>query len=431
MDSRRTRVVGVLVLLGVVVASAVLIAGYTRMHRSRQPGSERVKPVYVPQVFSVAEAKLVEEALSQRFPAVASSFSRSSHALAGMTCVTCHQEIEVRGPTADGVRFVRTPVPPERCAECHEKEYVGFKQSRHYKAVHVFGEVIRYKALAGYAAMQRQGCNRCHEPIAQTCSACHPAHMFARPRPPVSDFGGCERCHLGPDHHQLEAYMSSLHYQVAKARGDGIPNCVYCHTTDENNHAIFRIKGTPDHGRAQFMQKCTRCHDRGFVEVAFAELEAVKRETNAILDAAREIIRDLYRDGILKPVPGSLLDEEGLPILNANVTAYDQHVHPIEGLMFHMFKYDAVATIAGAQHFSAVRTHWYGHARLMETYNRIRQWAQELRLLHSLARELGIKPPEIPVYRYSGETGHEFDDAWRDPEAYRRRLEQFYSEVNE
>ncbi|GEM_PF-1964647 len=425
----KKRVAGLLVLVGIVAFSAALVAGYSRLGRTQQNAG--LKAVFVPARFSLAEARLVEQTLTDRFPAAAQGFRLSKHAAVGMTCVTCHQEIEVAPPTAGGIRFVQTEVPPERCAECHEKQYAGFRQSRHYKAVHVFGEVIRYKALAGYAAMQRQGCNRCHEPIAQTCSACHPAHVFARPRPPVSEFGGCERCHLGPDHHQLEAYTSSVHYQVAKARGDGIPNCVYCHTEDGNNHAIFRIKGAPDHGRARLMAKCTRCHERAFAEQAFEEIDAVKRETNAILDAAREIIRDLYRDGILKPVPGSLVDQEGLPILNPNVTAYDQHVHPIEGLMFHMFKYDAVATIAGAQHFSAVRTHWYGHARLMETYNRIRQWATELRFLHTLGRELGLKPPQIEPYRYSGETGHEFDEAWRDPAAYRRRLEKFYSEVNE
>ena len=397
---------------------------------SSTPREPRLKPAYVPRGFTVQEALAIYDALAKQVPLATDAFRKSAHYREGMTCVTCHTETQF-DPASGRVQLSAARVPPERCGECHEQQYEGFRKSRHFKAVTVFTEVVRYKALGGYPAMQRQGCNRCHEPIGQSCSACHPAHLFEPPRPPKDEFGGCQRCHLGPDHHQLEAYTSSVHYQVARARGDGVPNCVFCHTSDQNNHYIFRIKGAPSHGRDEFMAKCTKCHTADFASRAFESIDAVKHETNRIVEAARQIIRQLYADGILQRVPGSLVDQTGLPALNPNLTAYDQHVHPIENLMFRMFKYDAVATIAGAQHFSAVRTHWYGHAQLMETYNRIRRWAQELRFLHALSRKLGVPLPQVPVYRYSNETGHELDDAWRDPVQYRRRLAEFYSEVNE
>ncbi len=390
-----------------------------------------LKDAYVPKGFTVHEAQAIFDALARQMPLAADAFRRSAHYREGMTCVTCHQEL--RWDQASGSVDVTSlgRVPPERCGECHEQEYDGFRKSRHFKAVTVFREVVRYKALAGYPAMQQQGCNRCHEPIGQSCSACHPAHLFEPPRPPKDEFGGCQRCHLGPDHHQLESYVASVHYQVARARGDGIPNCVFCHTADDNKHHIFRIKGTKDHGRTALMAKCTQCHTEQFARRAFEGIDAIKHETNKVVDAARQIIRDLYADGILNRVSGSLTDEQGLPALNPNLTAYDQHVHPIENLMFRMFKYDAVATIAGAQHFSAVRTHWYGHAQLMETYNRIRQMAQELRFMHALSKKLGVPLPSIPVYRYTHETGRELDEPWHDPVGYRKRLAEFYSEVNE
>jgi hypothetical protein len=42
-----------------------------------------------------------------------------------------------------------------------------------------------------------------------TCSACHARHSFsiAQARQPES----CGRCHMGPDHPQIEAYYESKH----------------------------------------------------------------------------------------------------------------------------------------------------------------------------------------------------------------------------
>ncbi len=435
---RHRRWKAVLVGLILLVLGGTVTARWLRNTPRRQPATPvaalqppMLKAAYVPRGFTVAEARAIQNALAETLPLAWDAFRKSAHYREGMTCVTCHVELKWDSASGSVDMASLQRVPPERCAECHEHEYDGFRKSRHFKAVTVFTEVVRYKALGGYPAMQQQGCNRCHEPIGQSCSACHPAHLFEPPRPPKDEFGGCQRCHLGPDHHQLESYTSSVHYQVARARGDGIPNCVFCHTSDENTHHIFRIKGTKDHGRTALMSKCTKCHSEQFARQAFEGIDAVKHETNKIVDAARQIIRGLYADGILTRVPGSLVDETGLPALNPNLTAYDQHIHPIENLMFRMFKYDAVATIAGAQHFSAVRTHWYGHAQLMETYNRIRQMARELRFLHMLSKKLGVPMPEVPQYRYSQETGHELDEPWRDPVEYRRKLAEFYSEVNE
>jgi hypothetical protein len=387
------------------------------------------KDMLVPKNFTVKQAEVFEKVFATRVPDKCAMFVNSAHYEAGLSCVTCHVDAKVDADagTAEVASF---QVGIEVCAECHKKEHAGFARSRHVEALTVFTHVVRYKALGGYPEMQQKGCNMCHEKIGNSCTSCHPGHSFKKPKPPVDEYGGCAECHLGIDHHQLEAYQSSVHYQVARASGTGTPNCVFCHTEDENRHEIFRIKGTADHGRSKMMAKCQKCHAKEFAEQEFAKIDRVKEETDKVLEEARQIVGDLYSDGILKRVDGSLLDENGRPILNANVTAYDQHIHPIENLLFRMFKYDAVAAVAGAQHFSPVRTHWFGHAQLMESYNRVREAARHLRFEHALATNLGIEIKERIPYRYTFETGKEFEDVWKDPAAFRERLKQFYTEAN-
>jgi len=389
---------------------------------------ESRRDLILPDNFTEEEALLFEKVFRERMPGKGDMHESSMHYEEGLTCVTCHLDakIDLEAGTAELAQFT---VPIDVCSECHEDEHEGFQKSRHAEALTVFKHVVRYHALNGYPTIQEKGCNTCHEKVGNSCTSCHPGHSFKAPVPPVDDYGGCATCHLGIDHHQLESYQSSVHYQVAQANGNGTPNCVTCHTEDDNLHEIFRIKGTPDHGRAKMMAKCQKCHAEEFAREEFVKIDRVKDETSKILEDARQIIADLYADGVLERISGSLQDEEGRPLLNANMTAYDQHVHPIENIMFRMFKYDAVATISGVQHQSPVRLHWYGHAQLMESYNRVRQMARQLRYQHAVKGKLGIKIKERPAYKYSQETGHELDDIWEKGRAYREELDKYYQDV--
>jgi len=64
---------------------------------------------------------------------------------------------------------------------------------------------------------------------------------------------------------------------------------------------------------------------------------------------------------------GSLLDENGIPMLNAKGTSYS-HVSHIENLMFELFKYAQATTVKGAQHFAPDYAHWHGVADLWHKY---------------------------------------------------------------
>ena len=250
------------------------------------------KSIMVPKNFTEAQAATFEEVFRKRVPEKYAMFESSSHYTEGLSCVSCHIDanVDAEAGTAELTSF---QVAIDVCGECHKKEHTGFCKSRHAEALTVFTRTVRYQALNGYPAMQQKGCNLCHEKVSNRCTSCHPAHLFAKPKPPVDEYGGCAECHLGVDHHQLEAYQSSVHYQVARAMGDGRPNCVYCHTEDDNAHEIFRIKGTPDNGRAKLTAKCLKCHTEKFAKQEFEKIDLVKQETPKIIDDARQIVRAL------------------------------------------------------------------------------------------------------------------------------------------
>ncbi|MAG92858.1 MAG: hypothetical protein CMJ48_03815, partial [Planctomycetaceae bacterium] len=215
-----------------------------------EPESVPFDIMLLPDKFSQEQALTFERVFGELTPEKHKMYEASKHRAAGLYCVTCHLDAEIDAE-AGTARLTSFKVPTQVCAECHEDEHEGFTKSRHAEALTVFSHVIRYHALNGYPAMQQQGCNKCHEKVGNSCTSCHPGHLFKSPKPPVDDYGGCAQCHLGIDHHQLESYQSSVHYQVAQASGDGTPNCVYCHSEDDNPHDIFRIKGEPDHGRTK------------------------------------------------------------------------------------------------------------------------------------------------------------------------------------
>ncbi|GAW92714.1 multiheme c-type cytochrome [Calderihabitans maritimus] len=351
----------------------------------------------------------VEAYYKEVMPGKFKMWKESAHGRNGVTCSVCHEDLKDNKLPAEKLVYNGEfdTVKPETCAKCHQKEYEGWKNTRHVQAVEFSKKNVRYHLLDGYPAMQVLGCKSCHEKVAKTCSSCHTVHSTELPKPPLNITNGCENCHMGPDHPQREAFESSKHHQVALATGE--PTCITCHTTEENRHEIFRIKGTEDHGRTKMLQNCQNCHSREFAEDALAKVDEIKKETNRIIDEARKIIQGLYRDGILKPSPGSLLDENGMPMLNAKGTSYS-HVSHIESLMFELFKYAGATAIKGAQHFAPDYAHWHGNADLWQKYLEIKNEAERLRLEAKLKEKLGIETEEYPMFKYSQETGKELQD---------------------
>lgn len=394
-------------LIGVLV-----VAGLTLTYLGRRGTAATVLPAGV----TLEQARAMEEDAKVKMPEKYKMWRESAHGVAGVTCVNCHGTEPITGDKLTYQAFAG--VKPETCGACHQKELEGFQQTRHYEAVKYSMNNLRGKLLDAYPAMKTQGCDSCHYKVGTTCTSCHnvhdsyptsakPGQVQANGLPAPQDLtNGCENCHMGPDHPQREAYESSEHRKVAERTG--APTCITCHTDDNNVHLIYRIKGTPDNGRAVMETKCEKCHSEEYTKNMLANVDQIKAETAKIVNAGRTIIKDLYKDGILKPSPGVLLDKDGMPRLDATGTSYS-HVSHIENTMFELFKYAEATTVRGAQHFSPDYAHWHGNAQLWEKYLAIKDEAERMRFEYALSKKMGVPLIELPMYKYSQETGHELD----------------------
>lgn len=391
------------VLVGVLIIGGVVLLSMSS------------KSTYLPEGMNSAQAKEFEKLYQEKTPMKYQIWKDSAHGQNGVTCVNCHEDGNMDEEDLKYENFAK--VKPETCAKCHEKEFEGWKDTRHVKAVSFSQNNVRYKLLDGWPAMQEQGCDDCHVKVGETCTSCHQGHTTALPKPQTAahngekvtgdPVNGCGNCHMGPDHPQKEAYESSVHYQVAQATGG--PTCVTCHTDPDNNHEIIQLKDENSKaGRDKLWSNCLQCHTQEYTDNARANVEAIKKETLRVEDEARKIIKDLYRDGLLEPSPGSLLDKDGTPLLNAKGTSYSQVSH-IESLMFELFKYSEATTIKGAQHFSPDYTHWHGAADLWSKYEEIKDEAEKMRTEAKIQEKTGVVKEKLPMYQYEKSTGKELE----------------------
>ncbi len=188
-------------------------------------------------------------------PALVMEWEHSRHAHYGVGCYDCHraEEGEIDGWKHEGT-LVSALVTPKDCARCHIREYEEFSRSHHAKAGEILASldnVLAEKAagMPGNIADAVNGCWQCHGTIvkfarddngeiqrigkenkpvihpdtwpnsgmgrlnpdgsAGSCHACHSRHAFEAKlsRSPEN----CGKCHMGPDHPQIEIYNESKH----------------------------------------------------------------------------------------------------------------------------------------------------------------------------------------------------------------------------
>jgi hypothetical protein len=188
-------------------------------------------------------------------PALVMEWDRSKHAGVGIGCVDCHKAKEGE-PSAwkhEGA-VISALVTPKQCAQCHKTEYDQFSRSHHARAGEILASldnVLAEKAagMPGNIADAVNGCWQCHGTIIKfkrddkgqvlragpynkpvidpdtwpnsgigrlnpdgskgSCHACHSRHSFEAKlsRSPEN----CGKCHMGPDHPQIEIYNESKH----------------------------------------------------------------------------------------------------------------------------------------------------------------------------------------------------------------------------
>jgi len=248
------------------------------------------------------------ECHSKDSPALVMEWERSGHAQYGVGCVDCHgaEQTDLDAWQHEGV-WVSALVTPKDCAQCHAREYEEFSKSHHAKAGQILASLdnVLAEKVAGMPSNNADavnGCWQCHGTIVKflrdkdgnilktgkenkpvidpntwpnsgmgrmnpdgsqgSCHACHSRHAFEAKlsRSPEN----CGKCHMGPDHPQIEIYNESKHgiafyanrdLMALDKQGDWVlgrdysaaPTCATCHisaymtpqgATVENSHDV-------------------------------------------------------------------------------------------------------------------------------------------------------------------------------------------------
>ena len=176
-------------------------------------------------------------------PGIVGQWRESSHRKANVGCFECHRaEKGDRDSFHHNGYLIATIVSPKDCSRCHDKEYREFEASHHSEAAKILGSLDNTLAEVVEGNMKPDspasvsGCWQCHGSEVKvlgdgkldaatwpntgvgrlnpdgskgSCSACHLRHSFSRAQARMPE--NCGRCHLGPDHPQMEVYTESKH----------------------------------------------------------------------------------------------------------------------------------------------------------------------------------------------------------------------------
>ncbi len=332
--------------------------------------------------------------------AIVADWKMSRHAEVGIGCISCHKAAEgdVDGFDHEG-QFIATIVTPNDCAVCHAKESSEFQASHHADAGMIMGsldnvlaEVVEghYGYDGGKNPAAANGCWQCHgskvelltdesgavvkvDGIPQydpktwpntgigrinldgskgSCSACHQRHKFdnAQVRQPEN----CGKCHMGPDHPQIEIYNESKHGIVYHAYKDKMnldskkwvvgedytvaPTCATCHMSATPNQPVTHEVGariswtlrpkvsqkidasmikkykklgqelpdgflTWEERRDNMKDVCFQCHTENFVNNFYEQFDSqVNMYNDKFGKPATEIMGLMHKEGLLTAV---------------------------------------------------------------------------------------------------------------------------------
>ncbi|GAB4173650.1 MAG: hypothetical protein Kow00100_15250 [Geothermobacteraceae bacterium] len=341
--------------------------------------------------------------------AMVQMWRQSAHAPAGVGCVDCH------GDDHERMKAGQAAVTAEVCGRCHARALTEHRQSRHGLGLHSGWGCTRNlsgrdrgecafchqqgsalpvstvqcaRFLKQSSEMGQVGCNRCHQ-VENACGSCHGNHLtdLAVARDPQV----CAKCHMGPDHPQWEMWQTSQHGQLNQVKGgDVAPDCQACHMVDGGHDVSRGITRTPAGKpvaadtapqRAAMLAVCTSCHAPSFARRELERGDRVLAQSAKILAEAEELIRNLEREGALRPMPE---DRPAHPLKGKTVVLDGQMLYEdtsgIEALFFRLKKYAFARTWKGAYHQNPAYSHWYGNAEMKLLLEHIRAEADRLRV---------------------------------------------------
>lgn len=356
-------------------------------------------------------------------PIIYEQWGDSKHFRGNVGCYECHR---AEPDDADALEHldwtISVIVSPKDCAKCHEKEVEEFAASHHAKAGRIMGSLDNVLAEVvegnrglvtpmfpmGVSAAAVNGCWQCHgsevkvmedgklDPATWpntgigrinpdgsegSCSACHSRHAFsvAQSRQPEN----CGKCHMGPDHPQMEIYNESKHGIAYRAFRDEMnldspkwvvgedysaaPTCATCHmsatkdmpvTHDAglriswNNRPPVSIRpevsdaklGLPgadiswETRRENMQNVCKNCHNENYVNAFYIQYDG---------------LLDLYHEKFAKP--GLELMAAAKPLLRPA-----KFSNEIDFIWFELWHHEGRRARHGASMMGPDITHWEG-----------------------------------------------------------------------
>jgi hypothetical protein len=234
-------------------------------------------------------------------------------------------------------------------------------------------------------SLQTQGVahpvNRQRSLFLARCVECHARHMFSKEealRPEA-----CAKCHMGPDHPQYEAYVTSKHGWAYKLYGGypagRAPTCATCHMSEKaadghTLHATHRgiawnyKKGTPgfDQARMVMLSRCNLCHSPSRVAQILSQVDVAAIEVaNSMREQGVKALKKLYEEGAVNPAfnPFFGQDTEFLPTFFHAMPWRSNEINAskAENLFWNAWReFGTLSLETGAFHFNPAYAHWRG-----------------------------------------------------------------------
>ena len=351
-------------------------------------------------------------------PGLVAQWEESAHASEGVDCFSCHEADEDDPATFEhyGMK-IAVIVTPNYCARCHERETEEFEASHHSRAAQFIGSLDNFlgEVVEGGPAVIN-GCRQCHgsevvylgdgkfdaatwpnsgigrvnpDGSRGTCAACHGRHGFssAQARQPEN----CGKCHMGPDHPQIEIYNESKHGVQYRAHREKMnlnartwvvgqdysaaPTCATCHMSATENQPVTHDVGARisytlrpvisvklenwEERRARMQDVCMACHQSSWVENFYVQYEgAIQLYNEKFARPAQEIMNKLYQAEKLTATP---FDEE------------------LEYIFFELWHHEGRRARMGTAMMGPDYTQWHGFYEVAKNfYSKFLPMAEEL-----------------------------------------------------
>ena len=360
-------------------------------------------------------------------PGIVQQWGNSKHYGANVGCYECHaaDEGDIDAYIHDDKKvkkLISTIVSPKDCSNCHEKETKQMTESHHAKGGRIIGSLDNLLAEVvegnnslvtegfpdGVSPAAVSGCWQCHgsqvkvlkdgalDPATWpntgigrinpdgsegSCSACHTRHQFsvAQARNPEN----CGRCHMGPDHPQLEIYNESKHGITFRANVDKMnldspkwvpgedytaaPTCSTCHMAATRKQEVTHDIGNRiswnnrppvsirpevsdakmglasasigwEERRDNMKDVCASCHEEPWIENFYVQYDALV---------------NLYNEKYAKP--GIALMKVAAPLLKPA-----KFSNKIDWIWFELWHHEGRRARHAAAMMGPDYTHWHG-----------------------------------------------------------------------